>query len=34
MLGARLSGLREAERVLARLEVVNRLTDEVQGPML
>jgi len=30
MLGARLSGLREAERVLARMEVVDRLADEMQ----
>jgi hypothetical protein len=30
MLGARLSGLREAERVIARLEIVDRLASEMQ----
>ena len=30
MLGARLSGLREAERVLSRLEIVERLAFEMQ----
>ena len=34
MLGARLSGLREAERVLERLEAVDRLTAEVNKIVL
>ena len=29
MLGARLSGLREAERIISRLEVVDRLASEM-----